>query len=70
MCKNSKHLTHVYKLGDQVLLKNAWKTKYNNQAYIGLYTITAVNKNNGTVNARKGKVTDMYNICNITPYRA
>ena len=68
--ENNKRLTHAYKPGDQVLLKNAWKTKYNNQAYIGPYTITAVNKNNGTVNTRKGKVTDTYNIRNITPYRA
>ena len=61
--ENNKWLTHVYKPGDQVLLKNAWKTKYNDQAYIGPYTMTAVKENNGTVNARKGKVTDMYNIC-------
>ena len=56
--ENSNRLEHMYKPGDQVLLKNAWNTKYNDQAYIGPYTITAVNKNNGTVNARKGKVTD------------
>ena len=68
--ENSKRLEHVYKPEDQVLLKNAWKTKYNDQVYIGPYTITAINKDNGTVNARKGKVTDTYNIHNITPYRA
>ena len=68
--ENRKRTEHVYKPGDLVLLKNAWNTKYNNQAYIGPYTITAVNTNNGTVNARKGKVTDTYNIRNITPYRA
>ena len=68
--ENSTRLVHVYKPGDQVLLKNAWKTKYNDQAYTGLYTITAVNENNGTVNACKGKVMDTYKICNITLYRA
>ena len=68
--ENRKRTEHVYKPGDLVLLKNAWNTKYNNQAYIGPYTITTVNTNNGTVNARKGKVTDTYNIRNITPYRA
>ena len=68
--ENRKRLEHTYKTGDLVLRKNAWKTKYNDEAYIGPYTITAVNKDNGTVNARKGKVTDTYNIRNITPYKA
>ena len=68
--ENRKRTEHVYKPGDLVLLKNAWNTKYNDQAYIGPYTITAVNTNNGTVNALKGNVTDTYNICNIPPYRA
>ena len=68
--ENRKRLEHTYKPGDLVLRKNAWKTKYNDEAYIGPYTITAVNKDNGTVNARKGKVTDTYNIRNITPYKA
>ena len=68
--ENRRRQSHVYRTGDKVLLKNAWKTKYNADAYIGPYTITAVNENNGTVNARKGKVTDTYNIRNITPYKA
>ena len=68
--ENKKRLKYMYKPGDLVLLKNAWKTKYNADAYIGPYTITAVNEDNGTVTARKGKVTDMYNIRNITPYKA
>ena len=33
-------------------------------------THTAVNKDNCTVKVCKGKFTDMYNICNMTPYMA
>ena len=43
------------KKGDKVLLKNAWKTKFNQDAYLGPYTITAV-RNNFTVRVRKGAV--------------
>ena len=67
--ENRKRSDHTYSTGDKVLLKNAWKTKYNQDAYLGPYTITAVNNDNGTVTARKGKVTDVYNIRNITPYK-
>ena len=38
----------MYKQGEKVLLKNAWKTKFNQDAYIGPYIITTV-RNNGTV---------------------
>ena len=54
--------------GDKVLLKNAWKTKFNQDAYIGPYAMAEV-RNNGTVRARKGKVTDTYNLRNITPFK-
>ena len=42
--------------------------KFNQDAYLGPYTITAV-RDNGTVRARKGKVTDTYNLRNIKPYK-
>ena len=29
--------SHVYRTGDKILLKNAWKTKFNQDAYIGLH---------------------------------
>ena len=57
----------MYKVGDKVLLKNAWTTKFNQDAYLGPYTIAAVH-DNGTVRARKGRVTDMFNLLNITSF--
>ena len=66
--ENKTRVSHEYKVGDEILLKNAWKTKFNQDAYLGPYTITAV-RNNGTVRARKGKVTDTYNLRNIKPYQ-
>jgi len=66
--ENKTRVNHEYKVGDEILLKNAWKTKFNQDAYLGPYTITAV-RNNGTVRARKGKVTDTYNLRNIKPYK-
>ena len=55
--ENRNQINHTYKQGDKVLLKNAWRTKYNQDAYLGPYVITAV-RNNGTVRACKGRVTD------------
>ena len=66
--ENKNRVLHEYKVGDKVLLKNGWKTKFNQDAYIGPYTITAV-RNNGTVRARKGNVTDIFNLHNITPFK-
>ena len=66
--ENKKRKTHEYKTGDKVLLRNAWKTKFNHNAYLGPYTITAV-RDNGTVRARKGRITDTFNIRNLTPYK-
>ena len=57
----------MYNKGDKVLLKNAWKSKFNQDAYLRPYKITAV-RNNGIVRAHKGKMIDTFNICNITPY--
>ena len=66
--ENKNRIEHKYKVGDKVLLKNAWKTKFNQDAYIGPYTITTV-RNNGTIRARKGRVTDTYNLRNIIPFK-
>ena len=33
--ENCNRINHLYKQGDKVLLKNAWKTKFNQDAYIG-----------------------------------
>jgi len=67
--KNCKHQSHTYKVEDQqILLESKWKTKFSQDAYKGLLQITAA-RNNGTVRARFGRVTNTYNICNIKPYR-
>ena len=40
-CENHNWAEHTYKTGDKILLKKVWKTKYNQDTYIGSYTITA-----------------------------
>ena len=65
--ENRRRQSHVYHIGDKALLKNARKTKFNQYAYIGPYTVTEV-WNNGTVGAHRGNITDTYNLRNITPY--
>ena len=49
------------KLGKKVLIKKGCKTKFNEDTYLSSYMITAV-RNNGTVSAHTGKVTDTFNI--------
>ena len=66
--ENKLRKDHTYNIGDKVLLKNAWPTKFNQDAFLGPYVITAV-RNNGTVRARKGRLTDTYNIRNLVPFR-
>ena len=66
--ENSLRQSHVYHIGDKVLLKNAWKTKLNQDAYIGPYTVTEV-WNNGIVRAHKGNIIDTYNLRNITAFK-
>ena len=66
--KNCNQINHTYKKGDKVSLKNARKTKFNQEAYLGPYIITDV-RNNGTVRAHKDKVADTFIIQNLTPYK-
>ena len=66
--QNCHRLSHVYHTGDKVLLNNAWKTKFKQDAYIGPYTMTEV-QNNGTVHACKDNITDTYNSRNITSFK-
>ena len=66
--ENRQRQSHVYCTGDKVLLKNAWKMKFNQDTYISPYTVMEV-WNNGTVRAPKGNVTDTYNLRNITPFK-
>ena len=66
-CETRNRLPHEYNVGDMILLKNAWKIIFNQEAYLGLYTIIAVRKN-ATVRDIKCKVTDTLYLCNIAPY--
>ena len=66
--ENKKRYIHTYQTGDKVLLRNAWKTKFNQNVYLGPYVITAV-RDNGTVRVGKGRITDIFNIHNLTPYK-
>ena len=67
-CENSKWRNHMYKQGDKILLKNTWKTKFNQDAYLGPYVIKVVRKNHA-VRACKGRVMDIFNIQNQTPHK-
>ena len=40
--ENRRRQSYMYRTGDKVLLKSAWKTKFNQDAYIGPYTVTEV----------------------------
>ena len=66
--ENRPRQSHVYHTRDKVLLKYSWKTKFNQDAYIGPYTVTEV-LNNRTLRARRGNVTDTYNLRNITSFK-
>ena len=45
-----------------------WKIKFNQDAYLGQYIITAV-RNNSILRDRKGKIAYTFDICNITLYK-
>ena len=66
--ENRNRINYAYKEGDKVLLKNAWKTKFNQDAYLDSYVITVVS-NIGIDRAQKGKVTNILNIRDLTPYK-
>ena len=66
--KKRRRQSHVYRAGHKVLLKNAWKTNFNEDAYVGPYIVTEV-WNNGTVSPRRINVIDFFNLRNITAFR-
>ena len=67
MCENKNHKPHVYQTGDNVLLRIVLKTKFNQNAYLDTYVNTFF-RDNGFVRAHKGRITDNFTICNLTPY--
>ena len=66
--ENRSRQSHVYYTGDKVLLKNLWKLKFNQDTYIGPYTLIEL-QNNGTVYTHKCNVIGTYNLRNITPFK-
>src|SRR5688500_3706669 len=64
--ENAKQVEHVYKKGNQVLLRQGMENKYKTP-YKGPFAILQVN-DNGTVRLKVGAVEDMYNIRRLIPY--
>ena len=66
-CGPSIHPLRFNKVGDKVLYRIEWVSKYNENPYEGPYEIVQVNTN-GTVRLKKGAVTDTVNIRLLKPY--
>ena len=66
--ENKKRKKHEYCIGDKVLIKNSWDTKYRDEPYSGPFKVDEV-YNNGTVLVDTGLIKDKYNIRNIHPYK-
>lgn len=67
--ENAKRISHKYRAGDRVMIKQDQNTKYGSDPYSGPYTVVQVN-NNGTVRVRENNTTDTYNIRMLVPYRS
>ena len=66
--ENYQRQSHVYHTGDKILLKNKWKIIFNQDVYVGSYTVTKV-QNNETMRAYGGNITDTFNLRNISPFK-
>ena len=66
--ENKKRIPQNYWVGDKVLYRVEWVSKYNENPYDGPYKIVQVNTN-GTVRLKRGAVTDTVNIRLLKPYR-
>ena len=66
--EDSKRISHTYKLGNVVLYRNDYITKFSQDPYDGPYNIVQVNTN-GTVRLQMGAVTDTVNICLLKPHK-
>ena len=64
--ENARRIEHLYKEGDEVLLKRGTENKYESP-YQGSFKVLKVN-DNGTVCLRVGAVEDNVNIRRLTPY--
>ena len=66
--ENKKRIPHTYRVGDKVLYRVDWMSKYNENPSEGPYEIVQVNTN-GTVRLKRGAVIDTVNIRLLKPYR-
>ena len=67
--ENAKRIAHKYKVHDKVLLEKPGKVPKMSRPRIGPYVVTKV-FTNGTLNIRKGAVTQRVNIRRVTPYHS
>ena len=65
--ENANRKEHKYSVGDQILIKTDPTRKYGQNAYKGPYRIIRVN-DNGTLRYQNGRIQDIVNIRNATPY--
>ena len=65
--ENAKRKAHQYAVGDRILIKTDPNRKYGQNAYKGPYSIISVN-DNGTLRYQDGRIQDVINIRNLTPY--
>ena len=67
--ENSKRKEYEYRIGDKILIKNDWTSKYGKTPYLGPFEVVSINtRHNGMLRYRDGAVTDSVNIRNVTPY--
>jgi hypothetical protein len=66
--ENASIISHDYKVGDKVLLKNPGKHQRKLEApKTGLYTVTAI-YNSGTLRIQKDKINERLNIRRLFPH--
>lgn len=66
--ENRKRIPHTYTIGEKVLYKPKWKSKYGEPSYQGPYQITRVN-DNGTIIICQGMLLETVNIRLVKPYK-
>ena len=65
--ENAKRLAYTYNVGDKIMVKNDPSRKFGTNAYAGPYQVTRVD-DNGTLRYQRGRINDVINIRNVSPY--
>jgi len=66
--ENRSRIKHTYNVGDKVLYKPEWKSKFGEPTYQGPYRVQKVN-DNGTLVIRQGVLLETVNIRLLKPYK-